>query len=96
MYRLILGRVDLNIIKIKLKSLSFYWEFMFARSLFQVADMEAQGPLLNRVSDLINQGHIQTTVGNNIGVISAANLRVVGNIGHVKSVYINTNFDCFL
>ncbi|WP_321156278.1 hypothetical protein [Psychrobacter sp. LV10R520-6] len=49
---------------------------MFARSLFQAADMEAQGHLLNRVSDLINQGHIQTTVAKNIGIINAANLRV--------------------
>ncbi|WP_201557027.1 zinc-binding dehydrogenase [Psychrobacter sp. 72-O-c] len=76
MYRLILGQDNLNIIKIKFKSLSFHWQFMFARSLFQVADMEAQGHLLNRVSDLINQGHIQTTVGKNIGIINAANLRV--------------------
>ncbi|MBF4488598.1 zinc-binding alcohol dehydrogenase family protein [Psychrobacter sp. N25K4-3-2] len=66
---------QLDITKIKFKSLSFHWEFMFARSLFKASDMAAQGQLLNRVADLIDQGYIQTTVGENMGVINATNLR---------------------
>jgi len=31
--------------------------------------------LLNRVSDLIDQGYIQTTVGKNLGTINADNLK---------------------
>ncbi|MEM6806676.1 MAG: zinc-binding alcohol dehydrogenase family protein, partial [Bacteroidota bacterium] len=43
---------DLDIKAIKLKALSFSWEFMFARSLYQTEDMVKQHELLNRVSEL--------------------------------------------
>ena len=66
---------SLDISKLKLKSLSLHWEFMFARSLHQAADMQAQGELLNKVSDLIDQGHIKTTLGKHLGAITAENLR---------------------
>ncbi|MGK0409091.1 MAG: zinc-binding alcohol dehydrogenase family protein [Shewanella psychromarinicola] len=65
----------LDITKLKLKSLSLHWEFMFARSMFNAVDMDEQGRLLNRVSDLVDQGYIQTTLGLHMGVINAANLR---------------------
>ena len=64
-----------DVSKLKLKSLSLHWEFMFARSMFQAADMIEQGRLLNRVAELIDQGHIQTTISKNLGTIDAANLR---------------------
>ena len=64
-----------NIGKLKPKSLSLHWEFMFARSMFKAADMNEQGHLLNRVSDLVDTGYVQTTVGKNLGAINAANLR---------------------
>ncbi|PKH03300.1 zinc-binding alcohol dehydrogenase family protein [Psychromonas sp. MB-3u-54] len=65
----------LDITKLKMKSLSLHWEFMFARSMFKAADMDQQGRLLNRVADLIDQGYIQTTLGKNLGTINAENLR---------------------
>jgi zinc-binding alcohol dehydrogenase family protein len=65
----------LDITKLKMKSLSLHWEFMFARSMFNAADMEEQGKLLNRVADLIDQGYIQTTLGQHLGAINAENLR---------------------
>jgi len=65
----------LEVIKMKPKSLSLHIEFMFARSMFQAADMIEQHRLLNRVADLLDQGYIQTTVGKNLGSINAANLR---------------------
>tara|TARA_R110002095_G_scaffold105726_1_gene92522 strand:+ start:1365 stop:2402 length:1038 start_codon:yes stop_codon:yes gene_type:complete len=64
-----------NVANLKPKSLSLHWEFMFARSKFKAADMHEQSRLLNRVSDLIDQGYIQTTVGKNLGAINANNLR---------------------
>jgi NADPH:quinone reductase-like Zn-dependent oxidoreductase len=48
---------------------------MFTRSMFKTTDMSEQHRLLNKVSDLIDQGHIQTTVGKNLGTINAKNLR---------------------
>lgn len=65
----------LDIGPLKMKSLSLHWEFMFARSMFKAADMSEQSRLLNRVSDLVDQGYIQTTAGKNLGAINAANLR---------------------
>ena len=65
----------LDVMRMKTKSQSLHIEFMFARSLFKAADMDEQGRLLNRVADLIDQGFIQTTVGRNLGAISAATLR---------------------
>ena len=66
---------SLDINKLKLKSISLHWEFMFTRSMFQSADISEQHHLLNKVSDLIDQGYIQTTVGKNLGTINATNLR---------------------
>ncbi|MEZ8141080.1 NADPH:quinone reductase [Enterovibrio norvegicus FF-33] len=65
----------MNIHKIKPKSLSLHWEFMFARSMFEAKDMDKQGQLLNRVAELVDLGHIQTTAGKHLGKINAGNLR---------------------
>ena len=65
----------LDVMKLKLKSQSLHIEFMFARSMFNAVDMDEQGKLLNRVSDLVDQGHIQTTSGKNLGTINAKNLK---------------------
>ena len=66
---------SLDVMKMKPKSLSLHIEFMFARSMFKAADMNEQGRLLNRVSDLVDQGYIQTTIGKNLGTIDANNLK---------------------
>lgn len=66
---------SLDVMKMKQKSLSLHVEFMFARSMFKASDMNEQSILLNRVSDLVDRGYIQTTVGKNLGTINAENLR---------------------
>jgi zinc-binding alcohol dehydrogenase family protein len=65
----------LDIASIKLKALSFSWEFMFARSMFQTGDMEKQHELLNRVSELIDEGTINSTVTNNLGHLNVETLK---------------------
>lgn len=65
----------LDIMKLKAKSLSFHIEFMFARSMFNAVDMQEQSRLLNQLAELIDTGHLQTTIGKNLGVINAENLR---------------------
>ena len=65
----------LDVMKLKLKSQSLHIEFMFARSMFNAADMNEQSKLLNRVADLVDQGYIQTTSGKNLGTINAENLK---------------------
>ncbi len=74
-----LGLIDdpasLDVTKLKPKSISLHWEFMFTRSMFQTVDMQQQQALLNQVADLVDQGEIKTTIGKHLGVISADNLR---------------------
>jgi zinc-binding alcohol dehydrogenase family protein len=66
---------SLDISKLKRKSLSLHWEFMYTRSLFETPDMIEQHKLLNRVAELIDAGTLKTTVGEHFGTINAANLR---------------------
>ncbi|MFZ5958149.1 zinc-binding alcohol dehydrogenase family protein [Pseudomonas knackmussii] len=66
---------SLNVGLLKQKSLSLHWEFMYTRSMFQTDDMIEQHKLLNRVSNLIDEGVLRTTLGEHFGRIDAANLR---------------------
>lgn len=66
---------SLEINTIKPKALSFSWEFMFTRSMYQTGDMEKQHELLNRVSALIDQGILMSTVTGNLGKISVDTLK---------------------
>ncbi|MDH4652144.1 zinc-binding alcohol dehydrogenase family protein [Pseudomonas sp. JS3066] len=74
-----LGLIDdpasLDVAKLKRKSLSLHWEFMYTRSMFQTPDILEQHRLLERVSQLIDAGVLKTTVGEHFGTINAANLR---------------------
>ncbi|MBU2012809.1 MAG: zinc-binding dehydrogenase, partial [Gammaproteobacteria bacterium] len=65
----------LDVMKLKRKSLSLHWELMFTRSLFETPDMIEQHHLLQRVSQLVDQGVLRTTLGEHFGTINAANLR---------------------
>lgn len=66
---------SLDVTKLKTKSLSLHWEFMFARSMYKTDKMIEQSRLLNKVSDLVDQGYIKTTLGKNLGIINAKNLK---------------------
>ncbi|MGB2079516.1 MAG: zinc-binding alcohol dehydrogenase family protein [Vibrio sp.] len=74
-----IGLIDdpkpLDIAKIKPKSLSLHWEFMFARSMFAAKDIQVQGEILNQISQLIDQGELTTTLGEHLGRINATNLK---------------------
>jgi zinc-binding alcohol dehydrogenase family protein len=65
----------LDIMKLKKKSISLHWEFMFTRSMFQTHDMHKQHQLLNNLADLIDSGLIKTTLGEHYGAINAENLK---------------------
>lgn len=59
----------------KQKAVSIHWEFMFTRSMFQTADMDAQGRLLTEVAGLVDQGRVRTTLSDVVSPINAENLR---------------------
>ena len=65
----------LDVLPFKRKSVSTHWEFMFTRSMFGTADMDAQGRLLDEVARLVDAGTLRTTVAETFGTISATNLR---------------------
>jgi len=65
----------LDIMPMKMRSLSVHWEFMFTRSMFETPDVAAQGRLLAEVAALVDAGVVRTTARDNLGAINAANLR---------------------
>jgi zinc-binding alcohol dehydrogenase family protein len=75
-----LGLIDdpstpLDVTRLKQKSISLHWEFMYTRSLFHTPDMQAQHQILNEVADLVDAGALRSTMSENLGTINAANLR---------------------
>lgn len=64
-----------DIVPFKRKSLSVHWELMFTRSLFQTPDMAEQHRILAEVSALVDSGVLRTTLREQLGTITAANLR---------------------
>ena len=65
----------LDVVGFKRKALSIHWELMFTRSLFQTADMDAQGKILEEVAGLVDTGRIKTTLSETLHPINAANLK---------------------
>jgi zinc-binding alcohol dehydrogenase family protein len=75
-----LGLIDdpkepVDVRQFKRKALSIHWETMFARPVFQTADMIEQHKLLTQVAELIDAGKIKTTLSDVLGPINATNLK---------------------
>jgi len=66
---------QLDVMPLKRKSLSLHWELMFTRSLYKTEDMIKQHHLLDRVSKLVDDGILRTTMGEHFGTICAENLK---------------------
>lgn len=85
----------LDAVPFKKKSLSLHWELMFTRSLFGTADIGKQGKLLNDVARLVDEGRLRTTLGKNLGKITAANVREAHALiesGHAKGKMVLEGF----
>ncbi len=65
--------VDLKLLQ--RKAARFAWEAMFTRSTFCTPDMVEQHRLLCRVADWVDAGEVKSTLRENLGEITAANLR---------------------
>ena len=57
------------------KALTFSWELMFTRPMFKTADLDQQHALLNRVSALLDEGTLVSTVNNRLGTLSVETLK---------------------
>ena len=69
------GEGAIEISKIKGKALSFHFELMFVRPMFETEDMIVQHELLDRVAELVDAGRVRSTANRDGGRITAANLR---------------------
>ncbi|WP_410514957.1 zinc-binding alcohol dehydrogenase family protein [Paenibacillus sp. BR2-3] len=69
------GSLDMDLLFAK--SITFVWELMFTRSMFQTKDMIKQHDLLNKLAYLIDNGKLKTTLTERLEPINATNLRLV-------------------
>lgn len=65
----------LDLLPLKAKSITWHWELMFTRALFETDDMVAQHVLLDRVAQLVDTGEVRTTMTNCLQPINASTLR---------------------
>ncbi|KAA0698136.1 zinc-binding alcohol dehydrogenase family protein [Neorhizobium sp. P12A] len=65
----------MDVMPFKRKAVSTHWELMFTRPLFGTPDMIEQNKILNKISELVDAGKIQTTLTETVGTINAANLK---------------------
>ncbi|NTJ41750.1 zinc-binding alcohol dehydrogenase family protein, partial [Agrobacterium larrymoorei] len=63
-----------DVMPFKRKAISIHWEMMFARPVFETADILEQHKLLDHVSELVDAGKIRTTLTEVFGKINADNL----------------------
>ena len=66
--------VDIKLLKTK--ALTFSWEMMFVRPMFNTDDVQKQYELLNKVSELIDNGTLVSTVRQNFGKLNVENLKL--------------------
>jgi NADPH:quinone reductase-like Zn-dependent oxidoreductase len=75
-----IGAIDepegLDLLALKSKSVSWHWELMFTRSMFETPDMIEQKHLLSRVAELVDEQRVRTTMTESIADFSAAGLRL--------------------
>ena len=61
--------------KLKTKSASFSWEYMYTRPVFQTEDMIEQHHILNTIADLLNEGTIKSTINQTLNGFTVDNLK---------------------
>ncbi|KIA96285.1 NADPH:quinone reductase [Flavobacterium sp. KMS] len=61
--------------KLKNKSVSFSWELMYTRSMFQTNDIQEQHNILNKIADLLDNGILKTTLNETLTGLTADNLK---------------------
>ncbi|MDA6072494.1 zinc-binding alcohol dehydrogenase family protein [Flavobacterium sp. AC] len=61
--------------KLKNKSVSFSWELMYTRSMFETEDMQEQHNILNKIADLLDNGTIKSTLNETLTGLTADNFK---------------------
>lgn len=66
---------NVNLRQLKGKSISFHWESMFTRSVFETEDMIAQHHILNKLAELLDNGTIQSTLKSTLNGLTVSNFK---------------------
>ncbi|MCK0189178.1 zinc-binding alcohol dehydrogenase family protein [Arenibacter sp. F20364] len=66
----------LNLNLLKNKSVSFSYEFMYTRSMFNTEDIERQHDILNHVAHLLDEGTLKTTLTTTLYGFTVENLKI--------------------
>ena len=66
---------SVNLRQLKGKSVSFHWELMFTRSMFQTEDMIEQHHILNKIANLLDDGTIRSTLKTTLVGLTANNFK---------------------
>jgi len=72
---IVANKEPLEMSQIRLKSITFSWEFMFTRAMYKTDDMIKQHELLNEIANLIDKKKIHTTLSTTMKPINAKNLK---------------------
>lgn len=66
---------DMNFAPLKQKAVTFAWEWMFAKSYFETPNMITQHEILDKISNLLDEGKLKNTLTKSFTPINAENLR---------------------
>lgn len=64
-----------NLRQLKSKSVSFHWELMFTRAMFETGDMQEQHNILNKIAHLLDAGTLRSTVHTVLQGLTVENLK---------------------
>lgn len=65
----------LNLDLLKAKSVTFSWELMYTRSMFNTEDIDRQHEILNHVADLLDNGTLKPTLSTTLNGFTVENLK---------------------
>ena len=65
----------LNLDLLKSKSVTFSWELMYTRSMYNTDDIEKQHEILNKIAELLDAGTIKTTLTTTLEGFTVNNLK---------------------
>jgi zinc-binding alcohol dehydrogenase family protein len=65
----------LDVVPLKRKSVALAWELMFTRTLYQTADLAAQGRILAAIARFVDEGVVRGTASERLPALTVANLQ---------------------
>jgi NADPH2:quinone reductase len=83
----------LNLDILKAKSITFSWELMYTRSMFNTDDIIRQQQILNEVANLLDEGVLKTTLSNTLKGFTVENLKTAHEMEESREMIGKTVID---